>query len=114
MKNLEIPVWVMVDYVENNEVAYQMVDSLVTFTQVDNDVTLENLGDTGITSHNDFLYMLKNAERCVVFDSKTNDCSGFEDLVKWSQNNDLLVLVDDGLLLCVASCDREKILGMVA
>ena len=56
--------------------------------------------------------ILESGQSCQVFNPKSDQYGGFEDLVEWSNEDDLLILVDNELMLCIAACDKTKVLTM--
>lgn len=103
----------LAEYVKNNEVPWQMHDTNITFSWKESheffgeDDRLEN-EELNCRMFN----VLVNSEDCVVFDPKTDDNSCFEDLIEWTEGKDLLILVDNILLICIAPCDEEQVLAM--
>ena len=55
---------------------------------------------------------MESGQSCQVFNPKSDQYGGFEDLVEWSNEDDLLILVDNELMLCIAACDKTKVLTM--
>lgn len=98
-------------YVSQNEVAWQMRDTLIEFS----------CGARDNGSHNDcdqsnarMLTLIRNAKECRLFHPTQDDNTGLEDLIHWSKSGDTLVLVDNELLLCCAPCDKEIVLSTIA
>lgn len=104
----------LLEYVEKNEVAWEEFDSLIEFTRAEDYVFAENEKEGYNMRNNEMLEIIRGSKECVVFDSNADDPSGFEDLVNWSEGKDLLVLVDNTLMLCIAPCDKEQVMAMVA
>ena len=109
-----IPSLQLIDYVEKNEVAWQICDSLIEFSSAKGYEFTDEHKQGYEVKNNDMLSVLANAKECQVFNPETDDCAGFEDLTEWSECKGLLILVDNELLLCIAPCDKYEVLAMTA
>ncbi len=112
--NAYIAVRLLIEYVRKNEVAWQMRDSLVEFSRAEGYELAEEENEEYEVKNSEMLAFLANASECKVFILETDKCEGFENLLEWSNDNDLLILVDKELLLCIAPCDKEQVLATVA
>lgn len=111
--NTYIPTQQLAEFVMKNEMAWQMRDFLIGFTCAEgNELSVEEK-EYGY-ENNQMFSILADAKNCKIFDSELGARKGFEDLIEWSVDYDLLVLVDNELLLCIASCDKKQVLDMVA
>lgn len=111
---IHIPIQNLIEFVKTNEVAWQKCDSLIDFSHAEGyEITEEERNEYEV-KNNEMLDALANAEICQVFNPKKDDWGGFEDLVEWSEGKDLLILIDNELLLCIAPCDKEQVLAMLA
>lgn len=111
--NTYIPTRQLAEFVMKNEVAWQMRDSLIGFSCAEgSELSVEDKEYD--YENNQMFSILADAKNCKIFDSELGDRKGFEDLIEWSVDEDLLVLVDNELLLCIASCDKKQVLDMVA
>ncbi|MDE7089589.1 MAG: hypothetical protein K2O54_05670 [Prevotella sp.] len=107
---INIPVQQLVEYVKKHEVAWQMCDSLIEFSHTEEyEFTNEEQEEYEI-KNNQMLSVIANAKECQMFNPDINNSIVFEDLVKWSKSKDLLILVGNELLLCIAPCDKECVL----
>lgn len=113
MKRKNIPAQQLAEYVKNNEVAWQMCDSLMNFSQDEGQELIEEVEKEYEVHGSKLLSLICNAKRYFVFDPESDDSPCFEDLIDWFGDKDLLILVDNELLLCIAPCDKDKVLAMV-
>ncbi len=104
----------LIEYVKTNEVAWQKCDSLIEFSHVEGYEFTETEKNEYDVKFNEMLAALMNAEVCHVFNPKKDDWRGFEYLIEWSEAKDLLILIDNELLLCIAPCDKEQVLTLLA
>lgn len=102
------------EYVAMNEVAYQMCGGIIQFSLEESVKVSEMENEEHEVQNNELLSLIKNANECRVFNPRTDGCKGFEDLIEWSNGKDLLIIVNEELLLCIAPCDMEQVLAMVA
>ena len=104
-----IPANLLVGYVMTHEVAWQICDSLMEFSHIGQtraDIEEKEVQNKGLIT------ILESGQSCKVFNPKSDQYGGFEDLVEWSNEDDLLILVDNELMLCIAACDKTKVLTM--
>lgn len=113
-KDICISIQQLLEYVERNEVAWQKCDTLIEFSRAEGYELSEDEKDIYDIHNNEMLHIIKNANKCVLFNPEVDDTSCFEDIIEWSEYKDILVLVDDTLMLCIAPCDKDKIMTMVA
>jgi len=102
------------NYIEHEEIAFQFGDGLMCITHPDGDY-----GDDDLT-----LSMAKDIEemRKYIANSRSikvvhkedvvseNDELGFNEFANWSKETDLLILVDEGLLLCLPDPDTRDVI----
>lgn len=112
--NRLIPAQPLAEYVAKNEVAWQMCEGLIEFSRDAEYEFAEGEKEEYEERNTEMLTLIKNAKECRVFNPETDDCAGFEDLTEWSEGKDLLILVDNVLLLCIALCYMEQVLAMAA
>lgn len=105
-ENVNIHPQRLFEYALRNEIACQKFDSLMEFSCPQNDMKECDIRESEIIN------ILRNANQCIVFDPKKENCSGFEELIEWSQEKDLLILIDNELLLCIVPCDKKHVLSM--
>ena len=81
-------------YIEHEQVAFQFGDGLITFTH-----TCEDEEKAEMLS---FVSESSEIKEVSASDVITHDDKyGFNEFAKWSQSNDILLLVDNSLLLCL-------------
>lgn len=102
----------LIEYVSENEIVWQMCDSLIEFSHADDEL-MDDEKDEYYARYNDMLSVLKNARVCQVFDIEKNGWGAFGDLVDWANRSDMLLLVDEDLMLCIAGCDEDLVLRML-
>ena len=99
------------EYVDANEVVWQGRGSLIEVTRdKDYHFAKDEKAEYDVVNA-ELLDILKRAQQCRVFDPATDDCLGFEDLVRWSISDDLLVVIDDEVLLCIAKSDKHRVIN---
>jgi len=109
-----IPVQKLMKYVKTNEVAWQMYDSLIEFSHAERYEFTESKENEYEVKNIEMLSVIANAEEWQVINPEKDDWEGFENLIEWSEKNDLLILIDKELLLCISPCDKERVLAMLA
>lgn len=102
--NLTISRKSLLKYLEKEQVAFQFVDGLIKFTQLDSD------GYDDLEDEKDVTEIKQVIEHCTslnVVDSNEmrNMDLGFDDIVDWARPQDLLLLVDNTLILCLPNKD---------
>jgi hypothetical protein len=104
----------LLDYIEHEEIAFQFGDGLMCITHPD-----ENYGDDDLAQSmaNDIKEMKKLIADshsisvvCKEDVASENDELGFNEFADWSKETDLLILVDDGLLLCLPDPDTRDVI----
>lgn len=92
----------LLEYIESEQVAFQFGDGLMTFTQTSDDVESEDLKT--------FVSASFEIKEVSVSDIIIKDeGNGFNELTKWSQDSDILILVDKTLMLCIPKKDACRI-----
>lgn len=109
---INIPVKKLSEYVVKNGVMWQMRDSLIEFSCAEGVGGASEDNKEYEVMTNEMLTVLADAESVQIFNHKLDDSDGFQDLIEWSRDGDTLILVDDELMLCIASCDKEQVLDM--
>lgn len=111
MNQIYIQTQTLVEFIKKNEVAWQMYDSLIEFSWAEKyGLTAEEKKDYDI-KNSEMLACLANSQSCKIFNPKYDNHEGFNELIKWSGDNDLLILVDERLMLCIALCDKKFVLS---
>lgn len=101
-----IPIMPLLDYVKQEEVVWQEFGSLM-------EVSYAHDSERAEDSKDEYLYAtLSSASECTIFDAESEEGEGFEDLIGWSHPSDLLVKVDDDILLCISSKEKDAIMMM--
>lgn len=107
-----IPSRQLIKYVNENEVMWQFCDSVIEVSYADQSMIPKEEKDEYEDRNNNMLSIIQNAGMCSVFNPKSDNCKGLENLLEWADEQDLLILVDGILLICIASCDKKKVLAM--
>lgn len=111
MNQIYIQTQTLVEFIKKNEVAWQMYDSLIEFSCAEKyGLTAEEKKDYDI-KNSEMLACLANSQSCKLFNPKYDNHEGFNELIKWSGDKDLLILVDERLMLCIALCDKKFVLS---
>ena len=92
----------LLEYVEKNEVAWEEFDSLIEFTRAEDYVFAENEKEGYNMRNNEMLEIIRGSKECVVFDSNAHSD-------RWDN-----FILDNTLMLCIAPCDKEQVMAMVA
>lgn len=88
----------LIDYINQNQVAWQKWGGLI---EISHDATLPNCPDISNV-----------VDKCEVFDVVSRDemlRTPFHDLTEWSTEDDVLVLGDDNILLCIPAPEFERL-----
>lgn len=88
----------LIDYINQNQVTWQNWGGLI---EVSHHVTLPYCPDINNV-----------VDKCEVYDVVSRNemlSSAFHDLAEWSTEDDVLVLGDDNILLCIPTLEFEKL-----
>lgn len=97
----------LLEYIESEQVAFQFGDGLMTFTHTGDDFETEDVRS--------FVSVSFEIKEVLALEVITDgDGYGFNELAKWSQDSDMLILVDKTLLLCLPKKDKCRINLQVA
>ncbi len=100
----------LLDLIDHEEIAFQFGDGLLTFTNQSFDEVLEEIAEM-----KKFISNSKSAKIVRPSDLiDDNDSLGFNDFAKWSTDEDMLLLVDECLLLCLPNKGHFSIEKQVA
>ncbi|MCQ2218751.1 MAG: hypothetical protein MJZ33_09795 [Paludibacteraceae bacterium] len=89
-------------YIEREEIAFQFPDELIVFTHPKNISEIDVLDKASISEMKKCVLESNSIKIASVSDIISNrDDKGFNQLAQWSTHDDLLILVDDSLLLCL-------------
>ena len=94
--------YALLEYIDSDQVAFQFGDGLMTFTHTGDDFETEDLRS----------FVSASFEINEVLASEViteNNELGFNELAKWSQDSDMLILLDKTLLLCLPKKDYCRI-----
>lgn len=98
----------LLEYIKTEEIAFQFIDGLMVFTKPHTNVYLDEYDENEVE---DMKTAIKDCKTLKVV--KPNDVMnhdyhdiGFNEFARWSQPNDLLILVDDNLLLCLPNYEN--------
>lgn len=127
MKNSEIPANRMcqikkktisrqklLDYIEHEEIAFQFGDGLMCITHPNGDYGDDDLAQTMADDIEEMKIFIAESRSLNVVHEKDvvseNDELGFNEFADWSKETDLLILVDDGLLLCLPDPETRNVI----
>ena len=95
----------LLDYIEHEEIAFQFCDGLMCITHPDGDYGDEELAQSMANDIEEMKNFIADGHSisvvCKEDVASENDELGFNEFADWSKDTDLLILVDDGLLLCL-------------
>lgn len=108
----------LLDYIEHEEIAFQFGDGLMCITHPDGDYGDDDLAQT-MAKDIDEMKMFITKSHCIKVVCKDdvsseNDELGFNEFTDWSKETDLLILVDNGLLLCLPDPSTRDVIFEVA
>lgn len=96
----------LLKYLKKEQIAYQFVDELMSFIQLDIDEgEIQKKEIEKLRNAIKYAQSFEVVNKKDIIDYSSSDV-WFNALAKWSQPQDLLILIDDILLLCLS--DREK------
>lgn len=104
----------LLDYIEHEEIAFQFGDGLMCITHPDGYFGDEELAQSMANDIEEMKNFIANSHSihivCKNNVASENDELGFNEFADWSKDTDLLILVDDGLLLCLPDQDTRNVI----
>ena len=104
----------LLDYIVHKEVAFQFGDGLMCITHPDGDYSDEDLAQSMAKDIKEMRNYIANSHSINVVHEEDvvseNDELGFNEFAEWSNDTDLLILVDKGLLLCLPDPDTREVI----
>ena len=104
----------LLDYIEQEEIAFQFGDGLMCITHPDGDYGDEELAQSMANDIEEMKKFIADSHSisvvCKENIASENDVLGFNEFADWSKDTDLLILVDDGLLLCLPDPDTRNVI----
>lgn len=101
----------LLDYIEHEEIAFQFGDGLICITHPDGDYGDDDLAQSMADDIKEMKKYVADSRSikavCKEDVSSENDELGFNEFVEWAKDTDLLILVDNGLLLCLPDSDTR-------
>ena len=95
----------LLNYIEHEEIAFQFGDGLMCITHPDGDYGDDDLAQSMANNIEEMKNFIADSHSinavCKKDVASENDELGFNEFADWSKDTDLLILVDDGLLLCL-------------
>lgn len=103
----------LLDYIEHEEIAFQFGDGLMCITHPDGDYGDDDLAQCLANDIEDMKNFIAHSHSisivCKEDVASENDELGFIEFADWSKDTDLLILVDNGLLLCLPATDTRDV-----
>ena len=103
----------LLDYIEHEEIAFQFGDGLMCITHPDGDYGDDDLAQSMADDIEEMRKYIADSQSINVVHEKDvvseNDELGFNEFADWSKDTDLLILVDNGLLLCLPDSDTRDV-----
>ena len=104
----------LLDYIEHEEIAFPFGDGLMCITHPSGDYGDDDLAPSMIKDIEEMKKFITNSHCInVVYKedvASENDELGFNEFADWTKDTDLLILVDDGLLLCLPDPDTRDVI----
>ena len=104
----------LLDYIEQEEIAFQFGDGLICITHPDGDYGDDDLAQSMANDIEEMKKFIADSHNISVVRKEEvaseNDELGFNEFADWSKDRDLLILVDDGLLLCLPDQDTRNVI----
>ena len=101
----------LLDYIEHEEIAFQFGDGLMCITHPDGDYGDDDLAQSMGEDIEEMRKFIADSRSIKVVRENDvvseNDELGFNEFAEWSKDTDLLILVDNGLLLCLPNSDTR-------
>ena len=104
----------LLDYIEQEEIAFQFGDGLICITHPDGDYGDDDLAQSMANDIEEMKKFIADSHNISVVRKEEvaseNDELGFNEFADWSKETDLLILVDEGLLLCLPDPDTRNVI----
>ena len=104
----------LLDYIEHEEIAFQFGDGLMCITHPHGDYGDDGLAQSMADDIEEMKKFIAESRSLSVVHEKDvvseNDELGFNEFADWSKETDLLILVDDGLLLCLPDPETRNVI----
>lgn len=104
----------LLDYIEHEEIAFQFGDGLMCITHPNGDYGDDDLAQSMADDIEEMKKFIAESRSLSVVHEKDvvseNDELGFNEFADWSKETDLLILVDDGLLLCLPDPETRNVI----
>ena len=104
----------LLDYIEQEEIAFQFGDGLICITHPDGDYGDDDLAQSMANDIEEMKKFIADSHNISVVRKEEvaseNDELGFNEFADWSKETDLLILVDEGLLLCLTDPDTRNVI----
>ena len=108
----------LLDYIEHEEIAFQFGDGLMCITHPDGDYGDDDLTQSMAEDIEEMRNYIADSRSIKVVHEKDvasdNDELGFNEFADWSKKTDLLILVENGLLLCLPDLYTPEVIFEVA
>ncbi len=108
----------LLDYIEHEEIAFQFGDGLMCITHPNGDYGDDDLAQSMADDIEEMKKFIAESRSLSVVHEKDivseNDELGFNEFADWSKETDLLILVDDGLLLCLPDPETRNVIFYAA
>lgn len=103
----------LLDYIEREEVAFQFGDGLMCITHPDGDYGDEDLAQSMAHDIEEMMQFIADSQNIRVVQKEDvvieGDKLGFNEFAHWSIDTDLLILVDNGLLICLPNAETRNV-----
>ena len=104
----------LLDYIEHEEIAFQFGDGLMCITHPNGDYGDDDLAQSMADDIEEMKKFIAESRSLSVVHEKDivseNDELGFNEFADWSKDTDLLILVDEGLLLCLPDPETRNVI----
>jgi hypothetical protein len=104
----------LLDYIEHEEIAFQFGDGLMCITHPNGDYGDDDLAQSMTKDIEEMKKFISDSHGisvvCKENIASENDELGFNEFADWSKDTDLLILVDEGLLLCLPDPDTRDVI----
>lgn len=104
----------LLDYIENEEIAFQFGDGLMCITHPDGNYGDDDLAQSMANDIEEMKRIIADSHSisvvCKEDVASESDELGFNEFSDWSKETDLLILVDKGLLLCLPDPDTRDVI----
>ena len=104
----------LLKYIEREEIAFQFGDGLMCISHPDGDYGDDDLARSMTNDIEEMKNFIADSHSikavCKEDVASENDELGFNEFVDWSKEIDLLILVDNGLLLCLPDPETRDVI----